>query len=173
MASKVLIVILTLAAVILAGCATTPPTTMAEVKREASPPSAHATKTPASKPTAPAPEARPASGEPTTKLPAPPRGTQIMSLVEGDTSWIDYGSSFLVTRRNTTSLPPVPLFRQAIVVAAVRAAVAGLPAEPTTEFSGGTLTLNFARGSPVEVASAINRAIAVPEVLRLRVVLRG
>ncbi len=94
-------------------------------------------------------------------------------MVDADTSWIDYGSTFLVTRRNTGTVPAVPLFRQAIVVAAVRDAMAGLPAEPTAEFSSGSLTLNFTRGSPEEIAAAINRAIAVPEVLRLRVVLRG
>ncbi|MFZ4483338.1 MAG: hypothetical protein ACOYOL_05075 [Chthoniobacterales bacterium] len=96
-----------------------------------------------------------------------------MSMVQGDTSWIDYGSSFLVTRRGTTTVPAVPLFRQAIVVAAVRATVAGQPAEPTAEFSSGALTLTFTRGSPEEVASTINRAIAVPEVLQVRVVLHG
>jgi hypothetical protein len=172
-ASKALIVIITTTAVLLAGCATTPPLATTEIKQELPPPPAAPRKATAAKPPPAPPEPSRPPADQTAKKIAPPRGAQIMSLVEADTSWIDYGSTFLVTRRNTATVPTVPLFRQAIVVAAVRAALAGLPAEPTAEFSGGALTLSFARGSAIEVASAINRAIAVPEVLRLRVVLRG
>lgn len=66
---------------------------------------------------------------------------------------------------------PVPLFRQAIVLASVRSAVAGLPAQPTAEFRHGLLTLTFKRGTASQIATAVNRALAVPEVDRMRVAL--
>ncbi len=65
----------------------------------------------------------------------------------------------------------MPLFRQAIVLAAVRAAVAGSPAVPKAEFRHGLLTLTFAQGTPAQIATAVNSAIAVPEVVRLGVIL--
>ena len=76
------------------------------------------------------------------------------------------GNSLLISRGPTTA--PVPLFRQAIVLASVRAAVAGLPAQPKAEFQRGLLTLNFPTGTQPEITTAINRAIEVPEVNRLR-----
>jgi hypothetical protein len=78
------------------------------------------------------------------------------------------GNSLLVSRGPAAA--PVPLFRQAIVLANVRAAVAGLPAQPRAEFQRGLLTLTFPRGTGPEVAAAVNRAIEVPEVTRLRVI---
>jgi hypothetical protein len=76
------------------------------------------------------------------------------------------GNSLLVSRGTATE--PVPLFRQAIVLASVRAAVAGLPAQPKAEFNRGLLTLTFPPGSKTEVTAAINKALTVPEVTRLR-----
>ncbi len=81
---------------------------------------------------------------------------------------VNEGNSLLVTR--STAAAPVPLFRQAIVLANVRAAVAGLPAQPKAEFQRGLLTLTFPRGTQPEVATAINRTLAIPEVTRLRVI---
>jgi hypothetical protein len=75
------------------------------------------------------------------------------------------GQSVLVTRG---AAEPVPLFRQAIVLANVRAAIAGLPAPPKAEFQRGLLTLTFGQASSEQIASAVNRAIEVPEVTRLR-----
>ena len=75
-------------------------------------------------------------------------------------------NSLLVSRGTATE--PVPLFRQAIVLASVRAAVAGLPAQPKAEFNRGLLTLTFPPGSKTEVTAAINKALTVPEVTRLR-----
>ncbi len=77
----------------------------------------------------------------------------------------------MVTKAGTIPAQPVPLFRQAIVLANVRAAVAGLPAQPKTEFQRGLLTLTFPRGTQAEVATAVNRALTVPEVSRLQVIL--
>ncbi len=76
----------------------------------------------------------------------------------------------IVTKTGAAPAQPVPLFRQAIVLANVRAAVAGLPAQPKTEFQRGLLTLTFPRGTQAEVAAAVNRALAVPEVSRLQVI---
>ena len=77
----------------------------------------------------------------------------------------------IVTRAGAAQAQPVPLFRQAIVLANVRAAVAGLPAQPKAEFQRGLLTLTFPRGTHAEMAAAVNRAFAVPEVSRIQVVL--
>ena len=77
----------------------------------------------------------------------------------------------MVTRAGAAPAQPVPLFRQAIVLANVRAAVAGLHAQPKTEFQRGLLTLTFPRGTQAEVAAAVNRALAIPEVSRLQVIL--
>ena len=77
----------------------------------------------------------------------------------------------MVTKAGAAPAQPVPLFRQAIVLANVRAAVAGLPAQPKTEFQRGLLTLTFPRGTQAEVAAAVNRALAIPEVSRLQVIL--
>ena len=76
----------------------------------------------------------------------------------------------IVTRAGAAQAQPVPLFRQAIVLANVRAAVAGLPAQPKAEFQRGLLTLTFPRGTQAEMAAAVNRAFAVPEVSRIQVV---
>jgi hypothetical protein len=48
--------------------------------------------------------------------------------------------------------------------------VAGLPAQPKAEFQRGLLTLTFPRGTQAEMAAAVNRAFAVPEVSRIQVV---
>jgi hypothetical protein len=76
----------------------------------------------------------------------------------------------IVTRAGASQAQPVPLFRQAIVLANVRAAVAGLPAQPKAEFQRGLLTLTFTRGTQAEMAAAVNRAFAVPEVSRIQVI---
>jgi hypothetical protein len=76
------------------------------------------------------------------------------------------GNSLLVSRGSKAD--PVPLFRQAIVLADVRASLAGLPAEPKAEFQRGLLTLTFPRASQAQVTAAINKALTVPEVTRLR-----
>ena len=94
---------------------------------------------------------------------APPRtATAINARVSREPG----GNSLLVTRGSAAD--PVPLFRQAIVLANVRAAVAGLPAQPKAEFQRGLLTLTFPRGTQPEVATAINQALTIPEVTRLR-----
>lgn len=116
---------------------------------------------PAPKPT-PRRTAQPAAPRASRPAPAPGAATPIRANV------VNEGNSLLVTR--STAAAPVPLFRQAIVLANVRAAVAGLPAQPKAEFQRGLLTLTFPRGTQPEVATAINRALAIPEVTRLRVI---
>ncbi len=108
----------------------------------------------------PRPRARPT---PRPAAPAAPTPAAIRGNV------VQEGNALLVSRGPASA--PVPLFRQAIVLANVRAAVAGLPAQPKAEFQRGLLTLTFPRGTRPEVAAAINRAIEVPEVTRLRAIL--
>ena len=127
-----------------------PPPQQAASLREVAPP--------APKPT-PHPRPRPAA-EPT---PSPVRTPANPETIQG--SVLRDGDALIITRGAAT---PVPLFRQAIVLANVRAAVAGLPAQPKAEFQRGLLTLTFLVGTKPDVVSAINRALAVPEVTRLR-----
>jgi len=76
----------------------------------------------------------------------------------------------IISKPGAPATQPVPLFRQAIVLANVRAAVAGLPAPPQAEFRQGLLTLRFRETTPDQVAAAVNRAMSVPEVTRVQVI---
>lgn len=98
-----------------------------------------------------------------------PRTTQpdLPSLIQASSSWLEHGTTLLVVARGQSQ--PVPLFRQAIVLANVRSAVAGSPAAPRAEFRNGRLTLAFDRGTNPEIAAAVNRALSVPEVTRLEI----
>lgn len=93
-------------------------------------------------------------------------------MIKGETRWEDNRRDALIVtdQRGAAAAEPVPLFRQAIVIASVRSAVAGSAAAPEASFRNGQLTLTFRRGTPSEVAAAVNRALAVPEVGRLVVV---
>jgi hypothetical protein len=77
------------------------------------------------------------------------------------------GANAIVASRGTAG-DAVPLFRQAIVLANARSAVAGLPAAPRTDFQQGMLTLTFDRGTPDQIAAAVNRVLDLPEITRLR-----
>jgi hypothetical protein len=79
-------------------------------------------------------------------------------------------SAAIISKPGAPATQPVPLFRQAIVLANVRAAVAGLPAPPQAEFRQGLLTLKFREATPDQVALAVNRAMSVPEVTRVQVI---
>jgi hypothetical protein len=79
-------------------------------------------------------------------------------------------SSALIIKPGAPATKPVPLFRQAIVLANVRAAVADLPAPPQAEFRQGLLTLKFRGASSDQIAAAVNRAMTVPDVARVQVV---
>jgi hypothetical protein len=79
-------------------------------------------------------------------------------------------SSALITKPGAPATQPVPLFRQAIVLANVRAAVADLPSPPQAEFRQGLLTLKFRGASSDQIAAAVNRAMTVPDVARVQVV---
>jgi hypothetical protein len=151
-------------ALLAAGC-----TTMRETPAPAPAPAA-ATAQAAPKPK---PQPTPVKKRPTTTTrplkpapaaaakPTPPRAATINANVTRDAD-----NSLLVSRGTATE--PVPLFRQAIVLANVRAAVAGLPAQPKAEFNRGLLTLTFPPGSQGEATTAINKALTIPEVTRLR-----
>jgi hypothetical protein len=123
--------------------------------------------TPTAQP-APAQKPRPRPTTPSVAQQAPRPAVTPRATLPIRGSVTKEGGSLLVTRG--TAGEPVPLFRQAIVLANVRAAVAGLPAQPQAEFQRGLLTLTFPRGTQPEVATAINRTLAIPEVTRLRVI---
>jgi len=86
-------------------------------------------------------------------------------------SWSEQGRSMVVMRGNGGSEKIVPLFRQAIVLGQVRSAVAGSEAVPSAVFSHGTLTLDFSHGSTEAVATAVNKALSIPEVGNVQVLL--
>lgn len=129
----------------------------------------HAVHRPRPLPATPSP--RPAGASP-SKAARPPgwRYSDLPSLINADSMWTTYGRSLIVTRGADE---PVPLFRQAIVLAAVRDALADSPAAPKAEFLKGMLTLTFGKGTSAEIARDINRAIAVPEVAKLAVWVGG
>ena len=93
--------------------------------------------------------------------PPPPAAPEIGTLIRGHVT--REGNTLFVTRGANE---PVPLFRQAIVLASVRSALADTPA--TAEFRRGLLTVNFPSGTNRQIAAAINRTLQVPEVTRLR-----
>ena len=147
-------------ALLLGGCAAFRPTAAPPAttpQQPAAPPREVAAPTP--KPT-PRPGPRPAA-KPT---PSPNRTPAAAETIQGSVQ--QDGNALIITRG--AAAPPVPLFRQAIVLANVRAAVAGLPIQPKAEFQRGLLTLTFPPARQSEVTAAINRALAVPEVNRVR-----
>jgi len=102
-----------------------------------------------------------------------PATEELTSSIRGDCTWVAPARSLVVKKAGTPDSPQqVPLFRQAIVLAKVRAALAGTPAAPRAEFHQGTLTLTFNRGSSAEIAAAANRALSTQEVdvMRLELV---
>lgn len=76
----------------------------------------------------------------------------------------------IVTKPGASPAESVPLFRQAIVLANVRASVADLPNPPQAEFRQGLLTLKFRGQSPEQISTAVNRAMKVPEVTRVQAI---
>jgi len=143
--------------------------------RETPPPPSAATVTPPRVATPSAPAPAPVKVKPrAVPTPAPARVTPRAApapsrpapAINAKVSREPGGQSVLVTRG--AAAEPVPLFRQAIVLANVRAAIAGLPAPPKAEFQRGLLTLTFGQATSEQIASAVNRAIEVPEVTRLR-----
>jgi hypothetical protein len=173
MPRKVVILLLAAAVTANSGCQTKradEPQPVAAKVAAAPTPTPRSTPAPRKPPTpAPAADDKPA--------PAPPQQTtnrndDLASLIKGETRWADNRRDALIVtdQRGATAGEPVPLFRQAIVIASVRSAVAGSAAAPEASFRNGQLTLAFRRGTPSEVAAAVNRALAVPEVGRLVVV---
>lgn len=91
----------------------------------------------------------------------------LAASIKGETSWTDGGKTLIVKERGSANAEPVPLFRQAIVLAKVRTVLAGSPAAPVAEFRHGMLMLTFPRGNNAEIADAANRALSAPEVNQL------
>jgi cytoskeletal protein RodZ len=104
------------------------------------------------------------TSSPTTATSAP------TSQSSAQTAPADGGNAVIVTKPGASTAKPVPLFRQAIVLANVRASVADLPNPPQAEFRQGLLTLTFPRGTSTEVNKAVNRAMGIPEVTRVQVI---
>jgi len=159
-------------ALFLAGCAT--------VREEPAPPA----------PAASAPMAKPKpAASPTVKKkkprtvsqPAPPKPrtpatasnrAELPAMIGSGASWTSPGFQSLAVKRGTPSVQqPVPLFRQASTLAAVRATLADSPARPQAEFRNGVLTLTFDRGSNEEIASAVNKTLSVTGSRSLQVAL--
>jgi hypothetical protein len=168
MQSKVLIAH-GLIALLITGCATQTPETYRPDKQ---PVPSVTVRTSAS---SPAPQtairARPVAASATHTKTSPAPATDIIALISTKATWIKPGRSLAVTRGNSGQ--PVPLFRQAIVLAEVRAALAGTQARPQTEIRRGQLTLIFSQGTTTQIADAINRTISIPEVQKLTVILPG
>lgn len=168
MSGKVLITIA--GVVLLAGCAPTreaapeaapPPAPAPQHPTAAAPTTAAAARTPP-----PRPPARPAVRP---SIPPAPAYSDLPRMVRGQVTWIQRGEVLAVN--SAAGSDPVPLFRQAIVLANVRATVAGSRAVPRAEFRRGVLHLDFARGNSPQIADAVNRALGVPEVTRVKVTL--
>ena len=83
------------------------------------------------------------------------------AMIGSGAKWTVPGRTLAVKSGNPATQQPVPLFRQAGTLAAVRAALAGSSARPQAEFRNGVLTLTFERGSNEEIASAVNKALSV------------
>lgn len=119
-----------------------------------------------------------------TTIKAPPRRTEAgarnasvrpkpPAAPTGGTTTSGAATATIISKEGAKTSPPVPLFRQAIVLANVRAAVADLPSPPHAEFRQGLLTLKFREASPEQISTAVNRAMTVPEVTRVRTVIGG
>jgi hypothetical protein len=148
--------ILVLVVPLLAGCA------LLEKKPPAEPPEAKQVVAPSERATRATTAAR------RTSAPSKPAKPATTSQTSAPIATPGAGNTFIVTKPGASAAPPVPLFRQAIVLANVRASVAGLPNPPQAEFRQGLLTLTFPSGSRADATAAINKALAVPEVTRVR-----
>lgn len=173
MASKTRIALLGTAAILLAGCAA--------VREQPAPaaPAAQVAPAPAPKPaaqrTTAKPKAQTVSHPALRKSPQP--GAQasrsdLPAVIGSGATWAVPGKTVIVNRGVAGSTPAVPLFRQAGVLASVRAAVQDSPAQPQAEFRRGVLTLTFNRGSNDEIAAAVNKALSIPEARKLQVSLQ-
>jgi hypothetical protein len=97
-----------------------------------------------------------------TPTPAPAR-SDLPAMIGGGAKWVDPGRTLVVNRGTPAARQPVPIFRQAGVLAAVRANLAGSPAKPRAEFRRGLLTLTFDSGNNAEIAAAVRSAMNTPD----------
>ena len=160
MSGKALRILLT-APLFLAGCAvfapkTAPTTSDKSASAAAIRPTSAAAQTPPRRP-----EARTRSAPPRPKPVASPSSASVVAAPP---------STAIISKPGAPATQPVPLFRQAIVLANVRAAVADLPAPPQAEFRQGLLTLKFREATSDQVTAAVNRTMSVPEVTRVQVI---
>ena len=172
MASKTRLEPLLLVAFLLAGCATArrePAATQPALAAPPTPPRP-ATETATYRPKA-SPASRPAAPRPQPSAPAENRA-ELPVLIGAGATWTAPGFQSLAVSRGTSPQQPVPIFRQAGTLAAVRAALSGSPAQPQAEFRNGVLTLKFDRGSNEEIASAVNKTLSVTGSRKLQVTLQ-
>lgn len=157
MSGKALIIIIASAA-LLAGCATTPPSSPLPTEKQA--PAVTSTDLPAPVATL---RLKPAPRPPAAASAKPVSSKNLADHINGTV--VQNGHNLTVTRG--TPQPPVPLFRQAIVLATVRTTLNNSPAAPQASFQRGELHLRFDRGTNEQIATAINRVLNVSEVNRL------
>lgn len=181
MAIKTPILPLGIAALLIAGCSTArekstppPPVHREEPKAAPSPtPAAVAKKTPVkgstptSTPSHPKPKPRPQQ----LQTSAPPH-QDLAALIGDGASWMDYGNTIIITRGGAAARQPVPLFRQAGMLASVRAALSNSPIHPWTEFRHGQLVLTFTKGSNSEIAATVNKALSASEARNAKVIVQ-
>lgn len=168
MQSKVLIAI-AVAALLAGGCTTHRPESITQNNRPATTIAPYAVTPPSSPSPTPSPVRKTSSSVAPKTTPAP--SADIIFLIRAKATWIEHGRSLVVI--TSTAGQPVPLFRQAIVLASVRAALAKGSIRPDAEFRRGLLTLTFSNGTPAQIAEAINRALSIPEVRKLVAILPG
>jgi hypothetical protein len=172
MARKTRLQSLLLVAIFLSGCATArkePAAPQYALTAPPTPPRPAATPAPEKPKTRPAP--RPARPRPQPGAAAENRAG-LPVLIDAGATWTAPGFQSLAVGRGTSPRQPVPIFRQAGTLAAVRAALADSPAQPRAEFRNGVLTLKFDRGSNEEIASAVNKTLSVTGSRNLQVTLQ-
>jgi hypothetical protein len=174
MASKTLLAPLLTAALLLGGCATARKAPAQAAARPIATPKTQAATEDTAQKRKPQTASRPASPrqKPQPVSQAATR-SELPGMIGEGATWTSYGfRSLSVTRGGAATRQPVPIFRQAGALAAVRAALADSPAQPQAEFRNGVLTLKFAGGSNEEIASAVNKTLSVTGSRNLQVTLQ-
>ncbi|MBJ7327281.1 MAG: hypothetical protein JHC52_08040 [Chthoniobacterales bacterium] len=93
-------------------------------------------------------------------------------MIGNGAAWAEPGRTMVVKRGGTGVQQPVPIFRQAGVLATVRGALAGSSAQPRAEFRHGVLTLTFDHGTNDEISAAVKKTLAVAGSSSVRVALQ-
>lgn len=103
---------------------------------------------------------------------APARRETVESLLRSGVAVSREGPVLHVRPRGAVTDEPLPLFRQAIVLTALRSELRnGTAAAPRVDIRDGVVVLAFSGGTAAEIAAAIDRAVTTPHVSRVRAVL--